>query len=391
MVFAQDANLTASINGFNKTFFSGPLCGAPLTMCPDMADINRITHEFDWGTGPLVGCPVTARRTNAASLMTGVSTAGCSQACGNLPATLNCMEQEAKNANSGIAVQVMLAAGSSGFFYDPLLDTYVPEGTAGGNLSRNALLGLATATNDRIVFQAVPLGNERRLAAPTGIAESLSGPAPVNLRLLPLKPNTFYTNVPTLTGLWAGLDNSGRKSPFVHTLRLYQWGLVQDAPAQNGFGFGTGLHHDAPRRFQVSGNNIRHGAWLFVGYWNSPTGGPPNPNLPVNPAQVALIGFPLYPTNRTDGANGNAPIYETGIELEPLLFYPLILGGPYAPNVAAAFVDYGPTFTFPMLNPVLDQPNTGAFDPVNWNWLHVWVVNFPSSIGVGGWQRLTLQ
>lgn len=387
----QDANLTATINGFNKTIFSGPLCGAPFTMCPSLEDLNRIVHEIDWGTGPLVGCPVTARLTNAASLVTGASTAGCDLACGNLPATLNCMEQQAREANSGIAVAVQLATGASGFFFDPVQNLYVPEGSAGAPLSRNGLLALLTAGNDRLQFQATPLGNERRLASPTGVASTLSGPAPANLRLMPLKPNSFYTNVPTMTGLWASLDNSVRKSPFVRTNRLYQWGLIQDSPAaENRFGFSTTPRHDAPRRFQVSGDAIRHGAVLFVGYWSA-AGGPPNPNVPPGPGQVGLIAFPLYATGNVDAANGNRPIWETAVELEPMLYYGMMLGGPMAPGVATAFLDYGPTFTFPTVSAILDQPPAGSFNPGAWNWLHVWVANSPTSLGVGGWQRLTLQ
>lgn len=243
----------------------------------------------------------------------------------------------------------------------------------------------------RFLYDHKLSGSERRLAAPSGVASTLSGPAPANLRLLPLKPNTFYSNVPTMSLLWAGLNNSARNSPYIHTLRLFQWGLIQDAAGQNGFGFGTGLHHDAPRRFQVSGDNIRPGAFLFVGYWNAATGGPPNPTVPPGPGQVALISFPLYPTDRTDPTNGNRPIYETAVELEPLLYYGLMLGGPFAPGVVPAFVDYGPTFTFPMVNAALDQPPVASFDPVAWNWLHLWVANSSTSLGVGGWQRLELE
>ncbi len=386
----QEFNLTASINAFNKTAFSANLCGTPgqISWCNDLASLNQFVHEVDWGAGPLIGCPATVNLANAAQALPGAGGTGCSAACTDLASSLSCMEEQAGKANSGLAVQARLATADRGFWFDPTSSLYREE-PAGVALTRAALVGLIATTRDWLVFQAVPLGSERRLAAPSGVASDLPpAAAPSSLHLMPMVADSFYQRVPELSGAWATLNNLNAASPFVHTARLYQWGLIQDAASQNGFGFGTALRHDAPRRFQVSGQGLRHGAWLHLAYLNTNTQGPPNPQGPLDQGPVGLLSFPLYPTGSLDPEN-HQPVWQTAVEVEPTKYYGLLLGGPWGPNVATAYLDT--TFTFPMVDPVLDKPPVGSFDPLGWNWYYVIVTNADGAIGFGGWQRLRIQ
>lgn len=391
----REFNLVASINAFNKSFFSGPVCGALGEFCPDLQALNQFVHEFDWGVGPLVGCPVTATLDNVAELLPvglpgGDVAAGCDVGCSDSPATLTCMQQQAELANSGIAVYASLGGNLRGYWYDASIGRFVEEPHTDQNYSLTELLSQIGSLKDRLIFQAVPLGDERRVAALGEPASSPSnGPEPTELRLMPMRPDTFHARVPELQGRWSDFDNSGLESIMVHTLRLYQWGLILDAASENGFGFGDSLHHDPARRFRISGEDIRHGASLVLGYFNGPNG-PPDPQLGFDQGPLALITLPLYATGARDPANGDLPIWETAAEFEPLMYYALMLGGPFAPGVAAAYIDQKP-FTFPLEDPVLDRPVPGQFNPLDWNWLYVFVLNADGNFGEGGWQRLTLE
>lgn len=178
-------------------------------------------------------------------------------------------------------------------------------------------------------------------------------------------------------------------SLFIHTVRLFQWGLILDAVEEGGFGL-HGLRHDASRRLQLSGRNIRHGAWLHLAFPNDPEAGPVNPKGPVDQVKFQIISFPLYlyATSRRDPVSGD-PLYQTAVELEPLIYYGLMLGGPAAPGVAQDYLDT--SFEFPLEDPVLDRPPEGQFSPLEWNNLFVFVTNQDETWGQGGWLRLRLE
>ncbi len=231
-----------------------------------------------------------------------------------------------------------------------------------------------------MVFQAVPLGSHRRIAHPNGDPDPLpAGAAPGAITLLPMVTNTFYARVPELDQNWADFNNGTLQAAFVHTVRLMQWGLVQDAVAQNGFGLSS-LHHAAPRRLRVAGKRIRDGATLILLQHADAlaTGGP-------NQFATREIVLPLYATDQKTAEN--LPIWETVLELEPIVYYSWMLGGPEAPGVEDALTDY--LFTkFNLVDPNLDQPPVGSFDPLNWNLLYVQVKNTDGGTGDGGWQPL---
>ena len=385
----HELNFVGSINSFNKTFFSSRICGTPgeISFCEDIQDLNQFVHEFDWGVAPLVGCAVTVRRSTAAILLAPPPPDACSRGCSDPKASLACMRDQSDKANVSMVAQVWSGGQLHGFWWDPTLQVFRQADASNEAVDEEKLVDLLKHQRDRIVIQAVPLGDERRLASRDGLSgEPLSGAAPESLRLLSLVPNDFYQDVPRLSENWADFDNSQFQSIFIHTVRLFQWGLILDAESQNGFGL-ENLRHDAPRRLRISGENIRPGAWLHVAYHSQPGGGPIDPLGPVNQVNIEVISFPIYPTGKRDSTAGS-PIYETAIELEPLIYYGLMLGGPAAPGVAAAYLDTG--FEFPLEDPVTDRPPIGQFAPLKWNYLYVFVTNQDNTWGAGGWQRLRL-
>jgi hypothetical protein len=92
------------------------------------------------------------------------------------------------------------------------------------------------------------------------------------------------------------------------------------------------------------------------------------------------------------------PVWETAVELEPIVYYQLMLGWEDAPGVAAVYNDVDscpstdpnqpPCFTFS------DPPTASElnqFDPQKWNWHYVRVINGDGVPRDGGWQRLTIE
>ncbi|MFK7885259.1 MAG: cytochrome c peroxidase [Gammaproteobacteria bacterium] len=383
-------NTVASINEFNRTFFSSSLCPTGDDHCVNLQALNQFVHEVDWGAAPMIGCAVTVTMSQVDAIEPlPVGTTACAAACAdNVGATLMCMEQQAGSANAGVAVQASLAGSARGFWFDPVTQRYQPLNAAASSLKRTELLD-ALQVGDRLVFQSVPLGSERRVAAPDGVAPAaVDGPAPDNIALLPMVANSFYENVTNIEGVWRVRDNEDLESVFLHQVRLLQWGLIKDGADANGFGLGADIRDDAPRRFQVAGNHIRHGARLHLHYHNDDAAAAPDPGGPLDQLKTGVLSLPLYPTDASDPVTG-APIWQTAVELEPHAYYQLMLGGPRAPGVAAALADNVP-FTFPMVNASLDEPPHGLFSPLRWNFLFVQIENADGSTGEGGWQRLTL-
>jgi len=391
-----NVNNTASINFFNNFFFEGRLCDANGNQvidpgeefCSDLQMVNEYVHQFDWGVAPIVGCVQTVDITNVAQAYPGGPSTSCAGACGDLLSSLDCMEEQANEANTAISVHATLDGVERGFYYEPRDGSYVEEPWTGASFSSRIALLDEVNEREQLVFQAVPLGDERRVAAPSGVAKDLpAGTRPSEISLLPMVPNTMHTRIPDLTLTWANVNNVGLESRGLHFTRLFQWGLIQDAATENGFGLGTGLRHDPSRRFRVSGENFQTGAVLALAYPNDP-GGPPDPSGPFGETAFGLLTIPIYATDELD-ARG-MPIWESAIQFEKEFYYGLMLGGPFAPNVAAAWLDQRP-FTFPMQDPMLDRPFSNAFDPLLWNWYKAFVFNPDLNSGEGPWERLTIE
>ncbi|MCB1057892.1 MAG: hypothetical protein KDD11_20515, partial [Acidobacteria bacterium] len=372
----QDFNALGSINGFNRFFFVNAFCPGhnpndPLDdFCTELVALNQFVHEFDWGVAPIVGISYTVDTTNKTAPLTTTA--------------FNLLEGESRVANGGLAVQALLAGVQRGFFFDPQapVQAYVEE-PGGAVFTRAGLLALVAGTRDRLVLVSTPLGEERRVAAPSGTTAPLAGAPPGSLVFEAMTPNTAYADVPRIDFFWAGATPQ-HGGAFSHTVRLLQNGLLQDAAAVGGFGLPM-IRHDAPRRFRVSGKNIRNGAHLEISYHCDTTlpATPPVTTLrPGDPGQVKTceLNLPIYPTDLLSG--DGTPVWETAVEAEHWLYYSLMLGGTNAPGVSAALADTSVT--------IAEPPPVGMFNPLPWNWVYVRVLNQDGTTGAAGWSRVTI-
>jgi len=374
-----DFNGTASIDAFNQGF-SINLCGGP-TQCLFLQELNQFIHEMDFGTAPMVGESYTVTASNlGAAATTTAFTAG---------------ETQAGLANAGLAVIAELGGSARGFWYD--LTGPSPryrEEPSGATFTRAQLLALVGGTRDRLVLVSTPLGSERRVADPAGAPVLLTGPAPSDLDLLPMVPNTAYELIPSLPLFW---DNGNPLLGFTraHTVRLYQNALLVDGPP-GGYGL-CSIRHVVPRRFRVAARDLRQGATLHLFIQDVPGGSPPDPTLHVgNDNQVPTLELvlPLHPTDLR--LQDGRWVWETAVEMEPLLFYRLMAGPPVAAGLQGILDAVGDLDFLYQITPEA-QP-AGSFNPAIWNLHWVRVVNTDGSQvdgnpvgGNPGWQPLQIE
>ncbi|MCH9646705.1 MAG: hypothetical protein K0U98_00625 [Deltaproteobacteria bacterium] len=402
-LFPHLFNSVGTINSFINLTFEGTICPGQGPFCPDGQDLAEFVHEMDWGTGPLVGYPLTVRKNSAPGADDGTASV-CDPLLPDNDAILDCMEDQSRLSNSGVSARGLLAAAERGWWFDPRVDRYIEE-PAGTVLTRSALLGLVVNRADYLTFTASPLGSERRIAAPDGkpFKSTTPGVPPASLELLPMIPNTGNVDIPTQTLAWADLNNgqvpstSGspfqQESIFVHTLRIYQEVLSQVTPQ---FGLPE-VRHEAPRKLRVAGFDIRPGSELHLFTMDFPDDLPlpvPLPTLsasgPLSQVPTRRSIFPLYPTDQvlSDGRE----VWETAVELEPIVWTMMLLGWEDAPGVRTIYEDQwvqGTGFSFP--DPP-DAATLGLFDPAGYNLHYVRVVNEDSSQGDATlWQPLTIQ
>lgn len=357
-----DVNPVITIDAFDRVFFSGAFCANYGDFCPDLQDVNRFVHEFDTGVSGLVGFPITVHPGTAPALTQVV---------------LDLFESQAAVANVGIAAHYFSAGGVSGYAFNTISGKYVPM-AGGPAVDRPTLLALLSGAEERLVVQATPLGSERRIASTTGVAPPLPAVQPSAIDMLPWRPSTPYVNVPLMTGFW---DNSFDTTSFYpHMVRLLQYGLLQDGAPLGALGL-TQLRHEAPRRVVVRGRQIQPGAEVHIFVPDDPSG---PPNLALRPEQAGQIAtiqveLPLY---RTGEIVEGLPVWQTAVEWAPLVLYKTMLGGDFAPGIQTTLNDTA--FAVP------EPPNPGMFDPVNWGFVYVRVVN-PSGLAAdAGWRRVEL-
>ncbi|MFQ5748374.1 MAG: hypothetical protein ACE5H3_02825 [Planctomycetota bacterium] len=372
----------------------------------DLMDVQEFAREFDWGVAPIVGIPLTITQGHLSDP--------------NLGMDFDLAESQARAANSGLVALAWIGGILRGFWFDLTGGTEGYHEEPGGSvIDRASLLALIAGPEDRIVLMGVPLGDERRIASPSGTTTPLGGPTPSEVELQPMVPNTAYAGVPSLRKNWipvadrknpgnvlgspgnhgpgmgggggGGLPNPGDQTdpnafhwngftpsvPFAKALRLFQYGLIRDGQASFGV---TSLHHEAPRRFRVAGRNIRPGAKLILLVPDDPAG-PPNPQGGPNQIRTIRLELPLYATGifLSDGRQ----VWESAVETDPFVTYMLLLGGPKAPGVKKASAD--------VFDKIPEPPPAGMFDPLAWNFHHVSVVNEDGTQVDAGWQRLKLQ
>lgn len=372
-----DFNGTATMNAFNRTFFSGRFCNPGETFCANLQGLNQYLQEFDTGTGPMIGRAHTVTLDTVAAQET-------------LTAFKD-VETQAEAANSGGVAHLTRGSSRRGFWYDVSASPPVwREEPGSAAFDRQDLLDEIVGTRDRMVVAAVPLGSERRIAHPDGTPAPVTGDAPTNVTLQPMATNTANADVPSLTLMWEAPSGNGNPAfggTHSHTVRVYQYGLVNDAPTP-AWGV-CGVRHEAPRRFRVSGKGLRHGAELHLFVQDDPAAGPPDPALgPEDPGQVGMreLVLPLHPTASVS-AEGR-PIFETAVEMEARLFLRLMAGRPdqaVVPGTLVALNDID------FLLEVAPENQPGLFDPASWNLHYVRVVNEDGTAADGGWQPLTIE
>lgn len=352
---------TDSINDFIGTFF-----GADFPATNELQNVNQFSREFDTGTAPAVGLSFTASTVTPA---------------GDIATALGFGESQSQVANAGLAITGVIAGVERGFWFDPIVGLYREE-PSGVMRTRAQVLALLAAPADRLVFHATPLGSERRFAWPSVSAPApIVGASPSNLVLEAMPTNTAWTDVPAFENNWDPLATAGiapltwtsavPTPPSLRTMRLFQRELV----AVGGFGL-TKTRHEAPRRFAVSGTNIRHGAVLLLSINADPT------QPPATSTAFQKLQVPLHMTNRI-GSNGN-PIWESHVELDPFETYVMLMGGPSAQGVQTTI---NSVFANTLLGETLPP---GTVDPINWNRFGVTVVNEDGTNASGGLQALRL-
>lgn len=379
---SNDFNATATMNAFNLFFFNGRFCqGGQPPFCDNLQSLNQFDHEFDFGVGPVVGKAFSVTSLTAFSIPTGRA--------------FNTAESQAEAANAGAVVQAWIGGTKRGFWYDLTGASAVwREEPSGATFTRAGLLALLSAPDDRLVLLSTPLGSERRVADPSGSPALQTGTAPTITELLPMVTNTAYAEIPALSVFWAAgagctppgclPERHGGTTP--HTVRVLQNALLDNS---NGFGL-CSVRHEAPRRFRVLAKGLRHGATLHLFIQNDPGGPPPNTALRVDDAgQVATLELvlPLHPTGlQVEGSR----VWETAVEMEPMLFYRLMAGPPSVAGILDAVTDIDFLFQITPESMPTNPPGI-TFSPATWNQHWVRVANTDGTSKDLGWRSLNIE
>lgn len=337
--------------------------------------VKQFFHEFDWHMAPLAGPSYTVDLMNLEDDYTTL--------------ILDDVEEQVELANIGLVAHHWSGDRVAGYWFrvDGQAREYQLEGaTNEPPMTRAQLLAKVTSPQDRIVFTGTPLGSDRRIAAINGVSSPMSGPAPLATELIGMAPNTAFEEVPKMEKNWDPFHvdpnlafhfvGASPTAPFVKAVRLFQRALLE--PGIPDWGLDK-LRHEAPRRFRVAGRNILPGAKLQI-FVPDDGSTPPNPQGTLEQSTTRMIELPLYQTG--DLHNDLLPIWTTAAELDPFNIYMMMLGGPKAPGIETATHDFDDR---------IDELNlNGMFDPVNWNWHYIRVINPDGNSHDAGWSRITL-
>ncbi len=345
--------IDTSINTFVHTTFG--------FSTQDLNNIVEFVRSLDTGVGPVVGVPWTVDPANIPAA----------------DAAANILETQVLEANADGAAYVRSNGVEKGYWFD--VTTSPPAWREEGTntlISRTQLLNASGSADDVVILIATPLGASRRWASANGVRTPISDTAnpPGAANLLPMVPNTFYDQISNFTGNLHWPVPTSLNTSSIWALRHLQ-NAVLLPPQIWGV---TTRHHEPPRRFRVSGDNIRPGAKLLLGMNTYPQGS-------GNP--LAVLAMDLYPTRFKDG-NGNQ-VWETRQELDATMTMILLNGGPYRPEVVDVFL------RTPMANPALLNPSQWN-DPTSSNPTSGYqptVCNEDGTIGPssGNWQRLEIR
>ncbi|MEM7248975.1 MAG: hypothetical protein AAF533_26855 [Acidobacteriota bacterium] len=378
--------------------------------------LAQFLHEFDFGTAPVVG------RTFSMTNFT----------VGTHAADWDLAEDQADIANAGLVVRMGIGDPAfatiheRGWIYDPSSDATDPAGnprryreetvfgSGSPSFSRQELETLAGHGPAWMTVTSTPLGSERRVASPTGqpAPTVISLPPPTNLTFEPAVPNSALECVPLFVSGWTPTEQLRPNTS--HTIRAYQLGLLFASGGTEIFGFSS-LRHVVPRRFRIAGDDLVHGAVLHLLIPSNDTGPAPNTLAsPLDPVSGELLPglemvhleLPLHPTDERMATAEATPIWETAVELDPLVIFRMMAGRPdWTPASGVPshimqgltdidFRDVGnPGASTHHVSQTADL--TGVFDPHAWNNHYAWVVNGDGQSekvgGNDGWVQLVLE
>jgi hypothetical protein len=294
---------------------------------PDIERINDFVRQIDHGVAPIVGRMLSLRVDEVD--FTGATPVVPDAAKAQLLAD---MEAQVAAANAGLAVYVRFGPPTGPtvlrYWYDLRTATnatqtpkYSPP--IGTPLTRDQLLELVeNQAHGILVFSATPLGSDLRVASEFGIPAVLqnSDLPPASFAMVDTRPNSAYRNIPSLTANLPGTTNSA-----AGLVNFQGTAVSVEGPAVGAFlsldvldvlqdnvlaGIANANTHDASRRLRVTGAGLVPGAKVVL-------------EVPTTHGAQDLE-LPIYPTMEFTGPGER--IWETAIELEPLVVYLLRLG-----------------------------------------------------------------
>ncbi len=388
--------------------------------------IKQFVHELDWGVAPMVGEVVHIPQ---AILGTAAGNAAVLRA--------QRMVAQANAGNASVVVWLQRPNAPTGrlrgFRWAPSFQLWFEEPTFVA-FTDASLLALPTAPEDSLTLLSVPLGSERRIATTAGGVVPVPIPVPPTATMVGFATNTAYVDVPTfeknyVSGLWWPGVPPGNTLPstlpeqidyfnhtplhnvaprhfvngtaikdvddvFAKTLRIFQFALFDRPSPAPSYGVHS-LHHEAPRRIRIAGTNILTGARLQLGIPQVPNGyagtSPLQWSQGTGTPLLRIVELPIHPRI----VNGQT-VWETAVEVDPMVAHMLMLGGPTAPGVAATITDVimsehtgsTPLVAEPLAAPWAPLP----FAPDTWNWYRIQVVNpdVAASTSPATWGQLKL-
>ena len=349
--------LNLSINDFIGNVFIGQMPGPdPEDRLRQVEAVIAFMRQFDTGIAPLVGFSFTYFPGSPVNR-----------------GLLWVLEEQVAQANTGLGVYTRSNGVEKGYYYDLTVSPprYREEGTS--NLISADDLDRIAATNDGVVIlQVTPLGSERRWANLEGIATPIKQKnlRPENVTLERMAPSVPWVDV---------TKSTGNLEPTPPAISLQGLRALQDAVIGPQFGVPF-LRHEPPRRFRVSGRNIRPGARLAIAMrsdgFTEPDAIVTDPDVMItDPTSIAIIWMPLFPTRFV---SGGMPVWETEAEADATITMALLNGGLWAPGVAEILLGTVP-------------PNR-PLDPETWNSFLVGVLNEDDTLNRDlEWQVLRVQ
>ena len=294
-------------------------------------DLTAFVRALDTGSAPMIGVTYTLGSNGAA----------------NRRALLTMIEQ-VHEANAGLVAHVDLPGIEQSYWYDATRFVFRDDATQ-ATTTTTALLNLFGPQNV-IVLQSVPVGSARRIADYGNVAAVDSGPAPESISLEPMTFPTHWADGGDLQARWdpntgPQLYASELQSRESHKRMIYMQRVLIGA-AQSGFdtGINTQQHikHELPRRFRVTGDNIRSGAELVL-------------ELPRGSGAPIALRMPIFPTKYREPTTGRR-IWETTVAADGEMTLALLNGGLFQPNVwdLIQFTDLNPP-SYPQLDPATDN------------------------------------